>query len=269
MNSKKNNKKEVKTSRQKIRIDIIRLFLFFIMKTIQELNSKWYWRLIKVAYIWVFIISVLASIWGIYFSILKYNPDNIEAVEKKISSESSFRDNMLSYDKKIEEDFWSFISIDEFKSHSWFFMWSDTATKLKNVKILLALWYNIDFVSIGLTDSDNDGYDKWLLNDNWSLFINRNDVDSWKTYISSSERFISNSWDELNDAKNNGYSYFSDYPISNDYDETLGDKEYLGFIWLIKLIVLSILGILANLLWFYIIRWIVYYIILWKFNPEK
>ena len=51
-------------------------------------------------------------------------------------------------------------------------------------------------------DSDNDGYDKWLLNDNWSLFINQNDIDSWKTYINSSERFIANSWNELDDAKN-------------------------------------------------------------------
>lgn len=239
------------------------------MKTTQELNSRWYWRLIKVAYIWIFLITIAASIGWVYYGLLDYNPSNIKLVENKIQKEAEFISDIQKYNQTIENKFWKYISINEFKSYSWFFMWTGIDTNIKNIKILLALWYNISNVNPWEVDSDLNGYNNWLENTGWYLYVKRNDIDSWESYIENSDTFIKNAISELNDVKNGGYAYFSDYPISNDYEETLGNKEYLGFMWWIKLILLSVLAIAVNILCFYLIRWIVYYIILWRFNPEK
>jgi len=48
------------------------------MKTIQELNSKWYWRLIKVIYIFIALLVLIGGSIGIFLEVGTYNSKDIK-----------------------------------------------------------------------------------------------------------------------------------------------------------------------------------------------
>lgn len=72
---------------------------FFNMKTLAELNSKWYWRLLKVIGFLLYTLVFIGSSVGIYFYFSHYNPIKLENAQHSIEEKSNIS-NSLEYIKK-------------------------------------------------------------------------------------------------------------------------------------------------------------------------
>lgn len=104
------------------------------MKTLKELNSKWYWRLVKTIYVGSFIVLL----WWIYYSvfneneILTYSKNDIQTIERLAKEEQ----------KKIEAVKNKFQQTDE-----WSILYREDLIKLnvspEEITILLALGRHI------------------------------------------------------------------------------------------------------------------------------
>ena len=69
------------------------------MKTLAELNSKWYWRLLKVIGFLLYTLVFIGSSVGIYFYFSHYNPIKLENAQHSIEEKSNIS-NSLEYIKK-------------------------------------------------------------------------------------------------------------------------------------------------------------------------
>lgn len=251
----------------------------FIMKTLKELNSKWYWRLVKVIWVlFLFIILIGSAVW--FWDFYKtYNPDDI----KKVSEE-------------IVEYYWSYVKLTD---SIWDINWDISKEKLKKITfernwryeitnwtILYILSHNrkakIEWV-LYLTNKDNwyyyrcptdvcTHYTEDLPRDlsdyisSWStLYVTSDDVDNFSSYENSLISLNS----ELEEFKNGNSSFEDVYLLRNSFFNK-NEYFYETHRWFTEWakIIASTIWIFIGLAVFTIIfRWIFYYIAFWKFNP--
>ena len=223
------------------------------MKTIQELNSKWYWRLVKVFYCILLLVILLGTLWLSFDYLQTYNPEKIKDIKityNDIVKRVNFLNSNFS-DKTITKDI-----ILEKKLEN------------KDIVLLLALW------------NHNNKWDLWFYESNLPVDAKKCGEEiqkyrNWEiTIIDWSLCWISIFKKSLNEI----LSIPSDWENSNFYIETLYETLkswkhiYQDYFWLKQFIffVAYWIGILV-IFWIltFIFRWIIYYIILWKFNPEK
>ncbi len=239
------------------------------MKTIQELNSKWYWRLVKVAYIFLAILTLIGGSIGVFLELGTYNPkDKKEMI-------TNFNDYYWRLDEII-------LKIDnlngDFSTKNLLSIW--TWETVKPTWLLIIFWKypnaNIEWVYKACEyilkencyieyDINKDPYSEyqkkkievwipmWRINDfNW--YINR--LMELKKY--------------LNEYQEDWYAY----PFIRAYNQFFEtnydtDRNYRGPFEYFKIFGWFIWILLWIILFTYVVRWTTYYIILWKFNPEK
>lgn len=281
------------------------------MKTLAELNSKWYWRLVKV--IWVFLIIVASSfviIWAwIYFyeSSQQYHPSNISKASLKITEyEENHSDikkindqylrikeissNLIENIEVKDEDGLVFRSYDQvtrqkLKKHlkeinTIFGTWDS----ISSIYLLRSLWYNIEWVNFSDTEknryiSPNDAtFDKYLnwleitINDTYGMF----DEAHLPDLIEELNKLIKESKSDLSNIKkwiSYRFYFYNNKDKSDELNELLWSRDHISILWWIKIISYEIWTIAMTILVIYgityILRWILYYIILWKFNPKN
>lgn len=281
------------------------------MKTLKELNSKWYWRLTKVLWwITLFIISSAIVIWiigYIYESSQVYNPDKvislwleIDAYQDKLYELKEIKITYLAIEKlwpKLTEN----ISIKdengiEFRAYdqvtrkrlrenkstidNLFISWSGISV----IRYLRASWYDIEWVSFDDSKEDKylypenttlEGYLSWIditINDTfWKI-----ELDKLNQTIASLEILVDDSRTALKNIKDwTSYTFYLPNNISESkqFDDLLWNKDYISIVSWMKVIIYSLLVILTTSIVIFIINYIfsrvLYYIILWKFNPDK
>ncbi len=216
------------------------------MKTIQELNSKWWWRFLKVVYfIWFVLILGLSAI--LYYDIFQvYNPDSIYQVMKK----------------QITKDYWNYQNREGKSLESFGFIIPNetsveiSADKMKKVNdFLREKWITAeDIIALAEEDWIDPEEAFQLFRDNWITVKWMPEAKIVELYKLVEKGY---SYELLNNYNN----YYNEYNIvSRDYHWI---TEFLKIIW----------SILWTFLWIifitFILKRVVYYIILWKFNPEK
>ncbi len=250
------------------------------MKTIQELNSKWYWRLIKVVY--GLFIFLLISISGfiLYNSNIWYNQAKLREAESVINEKSKVSgalekmDLYSDWDKlKLSDIKVIWPNVDEYNYNiiGWYYVFAEDSWK--KIDRVFVCWRE---VKIWCSSDPMVSYIENSINDiDWSSVI----VISQDTYNNSKE-FITFKMQIEDNAKNaikkliNRETYiknFNEFKESTwtDISEIIWERNYR---WLYEIIRISI-WIIWILIWILIFtlmfRWLIYYIILWKFNPEK
>lgn len=293
------------------------------MKTLAELNSKWYWRLVKVIWISVNILTIsIVVIWfWIHFhkSNQAYHPNNLEKVSSKIeeyenkineltrlnkiylsiedlwpklientwakddtdaisrSYNQVTRKKIIEHEKEIRDIFWSWDSID-------------------SIFLLRSLWYDIEWVNFSTSEinsrkvyPENATFSKYLdwldiiiwinayLDGTyyWMLINVENTSDliikwsySLKEIKASFKKILQ--WDSHVFIFSN---YSEDENLTRDLTNLLWPKNYISLSWWIMIILYELwVIIIASLIIFllnYFLRWIIYYMFFWIFNPEE
>lgn len=216
------------------------------MKTIKELNSKWYWRFLKVAYaIWFIFILGISTV--LYYNIFQvYNSEPLYQVIKKQIIKDYW--NYQNRERKSFESFGSKILNEPFVEIN--------ADKVKKVN---------DFLN-----------EKWLTADHIRALAEEDWSDPEELFQIFRDNGIKIKWMkeakivELYNLANKEYSYelLNEYNKHyNEYNTLSRDyrwiKEYLKLTW----------SVLLTLLWLivltFILKRILYYIILWEPFPKE
>lgn len=222
------------------------------MKTVRELNSRWYWRLIKVFYFLILLGILLGSLWLSYDNLQIYNPEKIRDIEVKYNDiiqkinflNSNFAGKPIKRDEIIEKKLAN-----------------------KDIVLLLALWTHNGKWDLWFYESTSTGdskkcteeiekYKSWEITTiDWSYCW----VSMYKSILSKISS-IPADWKNSNFYTEELYETLNSWRIYRDY---FGLRQYLTIFayWIWILFVLWAITLL--------IRWISYYIILWRFNPEK
>lgn len=253
------------------------------MNNLTQLNSKWYWRLIKVIwillYIWVFIWSSVGLF--IYFS--HYAPSKLEKAnniikEKSritnsleyIKNELPWKDLKLSDFKKIIDDEQlnnvnaiaiNFVMIE--------FLWKEM-NQIKICGKTLYLWCSWNPVWTYIKDSINDKNDEFVISISKDTY--QEAKDTFEDYYNAESKAIN--W--INNLIN--WEYVSEwdafYNFNNKFEVNINDVigyeyEYRSLLDYFKLIS----SIIWILLWIFVFNFIllriIYYIVLWKIFPKK
>lgn len=253
------------------------------MKTLSELNSKWYWRLLKV--IW-FLFYILIFIWssiGISYYFSHYNPDKLENAKNIIIENAKITEKL----EKIEKEFpWNDLKLADLKK----IIKSEYLNNINSIAVsyvmIKNLWKNLNQIQVCwidislwcswnpvwtyIIDSINDEKYNFIITiSNDTYFEAKNTFDE---YYNIENKAISWINDLLNKESNRAWSSF--YDFDNKYwtniNNIIGEEyEYRSLLDYIK-IISSILWIL---LWIFVFNFIllrvIYYIVLWKFFPKE
>ncbi len=246
-----------------------------------ELNSKWYWRFIKV--IWIILILLVLSVSSAWF--YEYTKTYEPADIKKVSDE-------------ISEYYWKYKKLgDSILSLSWSYQAKELRkiTYIRNWEYEISIWTilyilahslhpNIEGV-LYLTNKDNDYYHRcptdscMYYNDSMSddlsdymqsgstLYVTSDDISKFTSY----EKDLITLNNTLTEFQKGNSSFEDVYPLWKSF---FGKDEhfYQTYRWFSEWIniIFWTIGIFIWLIIFsLVLRWISYYIILWKFNPEK
>lgn len=216
------------------------------MKTIKELNSKWYWRFLKVAYsIWFIFILGISTV--LYYNIFQvYNSEPLYQVIKKQITKDYW--DYQNRERKSLDSLGSTISNEPFVEIN--------ADKVKKVNdFLRERWITAEDI-IALAEEDWSDPEEIL-----QIFRDNGVTVKWMPEA----KIV-----ELYKLSEKGYSYelLSEYNKHyNEYNTLSRDyrwiKEYLKIIW----------SVLWTFLWLivltFILKRILYYIILWEPFPKE
>ena len=254
------------------------------MKTIEELNSKWYWRLIRVFYFLLLSIVVFTSCVWIFYHFHTYNPKifhntiaTIEEREENIKWKlTSLRITFPKNEYRLNE----FKDILKTKSGTGFIEFWDKEILYLALNLLMWMWKTIegiercDFINCE-TDIDLISSMLFSLENSWRIYLEESNIKEYNDY---SEKLLSN-YATMRKNLDRCLAHLDRYcSIEGEYDfkqlTGLGinigySEDYLWIIWWVKFILWVIWIIIVSLLLTLIMRWVSYYIILGKFNPEK
>lgn len=253
------------------------------MKTLLELNSKWYWRFIKV--IW-FLFYILIFIWSsivisYYFS--HYNPDKLENAKNIIITNAKITEQLEKIQKELP---WKDLKLADLKK----IIKSEYLNNINSIAInyvmIKNLWKNLNQIQVCwidrslwcswdpvwtyIIDSINDEKNNFIITiANDTYFEAKNTFDE---YYNIENKAISWINDLINKESNRSWSSF--YDFDNKYwtniNNIIGEEyEYRSLLDYIKIIS----SILWVLLWIFVFNFIllrvIYYIVLWQFFPKK
>lgn len=260
------------------------------MKTIEELNQKWYWRLVKVFFFFIVFVSIIWIFAWSYSIYHTYNPKDAKIVEQRFEKFKEKFNNVIEINKELKVIYPDFsinnlLKISEKlkldKKIPWVMLliilseYPDANTYWK-IESTCWWWYYNDCWTLYYPEKEY--YDDLRFDELNTIFIPRKKVDEFKRvwYLTSIENIIS----FYNSYKNWGKTYQELLEYYWDIDWIWWYEEYFpyeyfseyDYRWLnewIKIIFSFLWFIILFLLFLFFIRWITYYIILWKFNPPE
>lgn len=247
------------------------------MKTLKELNSKWYWRLIKII-LFFFVWLIAIWIWYTTFSyafesrVKSYSPEYISKLNQNVSEIKKYT-NGLS--RKFPNKDITYSEINPNKNEYSKYEKYRKEALIREIRYLLAMDKKIEGLSPSLQNDDLDmeicengnGNGNGLLN-----FLNNGPMNGdWGTYwvdwcgINELKEFIKKvniykSWtfdEEL-------HKYFSDDYIYKDY-LSLPQK----LLWIVLWIIYFILWLTPLFIFIFLIRMLTYYVVFGKAFPPK
>lgn len=238
------------------------------MKTIQELNSKWWWRLVKVIYIFVIIVIFTGTNIEAFYETKIYNPKIFEKIWSDIQKPVEFVNKIKV---AVESLNWNYSgpSLKSISS-SWIVKtWPILyiLAKYPDVKIE---WVDIVCKMVSKTDcyfnEINDSYYKIYMDYNIRVEVPEYQINSFREWIDSINK--------INYLYNNVWNDQFNYDLINNYNQFFWEeisvyKDYHWFSEYIKIICFSFLIFIWIITISLILRGTLFYIILWKFNPEK
>jgi len=136
------------------------------MKTLKELNNKWYWRLIKLVYFFVLWLFLVASIWDLIQDINKtHDPEKV-----KIFQEEVFRQQKIVKDvlEKYPESRYSI------KRQQLIDDWATT----RDIRILLSSWRLLENLNYLEWYLNKDFYDREACNKSIETYLNK-EMEAW------------------------------------------------------------------------------------------
>jgi hypothetical protein len=242
------------------------------MKSISELNSKWYWRLIKVIYIILFLIIL---IFWLILIIETYWKDKIDTNNTKVICYYP-DDRQFLFPEKHKSFTLKEVWINELNSSYYFknngFDYKNFITNYPYISLQITLF------CINYNNIDNDDYNIENIeeyNTSWIdmlLYQKSYELRFWKNKIilnneitKEEDEFIKQMQEYINYV-NNSYSNY-DRVSKLDFSIKMFDLKIKYLYWMF---ILYLLWYLISLyLVFEFIRRIFYYIILWKIFPKK
>lgn len=255
------------------------------MKTIKELNQKWYWRFIKVIFFFIVFLSIIWIFTWIYSEFHTYNPKDIKTVEERFENFKKEFNHVKVIDEKLDEIYPNF-SIDNLLKIT-----SDLKLKNKiphylpliilskypkaNLDRIWMVCWSWDYCDIEY-DSEMDFYDK-ILNNTW-ISVPKYKIDEFEENWSFNDilNYISfyDSYKNWNKTINNLMDYYKEidwYWWTEKFfpSEYFSEYDYRWISEWIKIILYFILSLFWFIIFLFLIRWITYYIIIWKFNPKE
>ena len=250
------------------------------MKTIQELNSKWYWRLLKVFY-GLFIFTVISiSGYILYDANVWYNSVKLREAQEVINEKSKVsgiieRINLYSDwgELKLSDIKTIWPNIDEYKYNivGWYYVFAEnTWKKIDRVFVCwigISTWCSSDPMSSYIESSINDI--------SWTsvVVISQETYNIAKEFIRTKTRIEDNAKNTINKLINREtyIKNFDEFKESTwiNISEIIWERDYRWFYEFIRILVWLIWISLWIFLFTLAFRWIIFYIILWKFNPEK
>lgn len=251
--------------------------------TLSYLNSKWYWRLIKVIgllfYILVFICS---SIW-IYLYFSSYNPVKLEKVKNIIKEKSLILKQLETIETKIP---WKELKLNDLKKIIWKEYLNNINSIAINFVMIEFLWKEISQIQVcgrdlilGCSWEYIWTYIKDSINDEKYDFVIELNNDTYIDAKDTFEEYYKIEKDAI-DWINNMISWKStrEWSVFNDFDNKNAtninsiiwkEYEYRTIIDYLK-IISSILWVLIWIVIFnFILLRIIYYIVLWQIFPKK
>ncbi len=252
------------------------------MNNLSQLNSKWYWRLLKV--IWVIsyiLVFSFSSFWIIYY-LSHYNPIKLEKAEKIIKEKSTIISSIENIEQKLP---WKDLKISDFKKIIKEEYLNNVNAIAINYVIIEFLWKTMSSVWVCkeyynyplYCDETNSGTILKAINDKSNnSFI----MLSHKTYQESNDIFNdyykveSDAIETINSLINWESTRANFYDFNNKFGVNINDiiwqeYEYRSLFDYVK-IISSILGVLLWIFTFnFILLRIIYYIVLGQFFPKK
>lgn len=220
------------------------------MKTLKELNSKWYWRLIKVTYILFALFIFWVSCVLISESVRVFNPKTIAEVKTKY-------EGWTTKIQQIETDY-----------PGEMITRSEISKKAKNpksvIRALFALEKNIEWIfliennpiKINDAECDND-LDDYLNSLTTNIAINSHLCNiEWLKVFFSRIKQINPNWEKNESDISDVYNLF--------YSQTYLYKDYLWPKQIFEIVIYSFWILIGILLFTIIIRAILFYILFWN-----
>lgn len=252
------------------------------MKNLSELNSKWYWRLIKVIWVIIYIIIFwVSSVW-LFFYFSWYNPEKLENAKNIIIKNSKITQQLEKIEKELPQKNLTLIDLKKIIKNEYLNNVNSIAINfvmLQNLwKTLDQIWVCKEYYNYPLSCAETNpetilsaiNEDKWR----W-LYL------SYKTYQDAKSAFNdyqnaetkSINWiNELISWKstwlwNNTFNDFE--KIYNVSINIWWEYDYRSILDYIKIIFSVIWVFLLILLFNFIFLRIIYYVVLWQFFPKE
>lgn len=203
----------------------------------------------------------------IYLRIYGYQPNKISQIQEELNQFKKFYEEIKSFNIIIRTEFPNtYISKAEILSKSWvIFSWA--TMKIKRLGTIVWWSYRIEWVTLWVKDDPESVFEDWEETKWFELYVG--DMSSFQYIINKWEDIINSTQRAIEWAENGEYVYFWTTEFDFNFDDKLWEKDYIWPILIIKTIWVFVTIVACIVLLTFIIRSILYYIILWKFNPEK
>ncbi len=212
---------------------------------------------------------LIILVWSAWFisEYMGYQPNKINQIQEELNQFKKFYNEIKDVNLIIKTEFPNtYISKAEILSKSWtIFSWA--TMKIERLGTIKWLWYNIEWVTLWIKDDPESVFKDWEKTKWFELYVE--DMSSFKYIITKWEDIINSTQWAIEWAKNGEYVYFWTTEFDFKFNDKLWEKNYIWPLLIIKTIWVFIAIITWLVLLTFIIRSILYYIILWKFNPEK
>lgn len=257
------------------------------MKTIAELNEKWYWRFIKVIFFLIIFISIIWIFSWSYSMYHTYDPKDVKIVEERF--EKFYNKYKKGYELNLElKNIYPNFSLENLIKITKKLEYKEKVPFIL-ILILLSEYQDWNFENINFCDDfqieldcikewDNKGIDYYnKIKNNW-LKVSFDYVYEFKEiwYIKDINKIIEyyNSYKNWNKTNKELLKYYLDISWKWWYEkyfpyEYFSEYDYRWLNEWIKIIFSFIWFIFLFFLFLFLIRWITYYIILWNFNPKN
>lgn len=253
------------------------------MKTLKELNSKWYWRFIKVIWfilIWFVFIAIFVFL---YDYLQGYNPKNIEAADSEIKStwvlniteraKETFTEETIKLSDLPKIITKKDLIINQEKQVAQLLVVAESVgKKIDRIRICeeFSIWCNYDGVNSVWNYIQNaiysTNYETSVITISKTLYLKT------KEDFNEDYRVANEAVEKIEKIKSwkSSWESFYDFQKSTgkDIHEVIGSRDYLWFIGILYLIIYSVLTL--GLLFFISvgIQRVGYYIILGAFKPK-
>lgn len=254
------------------------------MNNLWELNSKWYWRLIKVLGALLYLIILLYSSVWIIGDNSHYRPEKLESAKKIIEDSSTITNLLRNISETLTGQKIDIKDLRKLISKEYI---NDPKTVAKYLVMIEFLWKKLERVEVCWRKVQQ--LETWCSNRVWNyidmviddekreMFTTLNKY----TYQSTKEEFDRYYWIEKNTLEkiNNLTDWSSDWEsfaeFNTHYQIDINEiiwrqrNEYRSFNDYIKIILYILRNILGILLFNFLLTRVIYYIVLGKFFPNK